>query len=602
LWNTTAARIDNYRPPTAQNWSFGCWSQFVGDGYWEDVNDHISPFSFFYTQLEQRLGRPVALQARLQPKDRNEVTSPTYEKAQELTVLARRPLQTLKDWIEMAKPPTGAFDYAATDSWTLKKAPASEGPYAIAEPLTVKDGKILRGERLLTGASQGIRYWNGSLNRSWTETVAPHLTRYVPGRMGHGLTDDLEAVAQGMVDHNRVVLNHNYGLWYERRRDDHERIRRADGNVWAPFYELPFARSGEGRAWDGLSKYDLTKYNPWYFDRLAQFVKVADHTGLVLENQHYHQHNIIEAGAHWADFPWRSANNINNTGFPEPVPYAGDKRIFMAEHFYDLDNPIRVALHKAYIRKNLGNFPENSGVIHSISAEYTGPEHFARFWLGEVKAWQQETGRDATIALATTKDVQDAILADPELRAVVDIIEIRFWHYRANGSLYAPPGGANMAPRQHARQVDPGESSFEQVYRAVKEYRDRYPGKAVTYYSYTYDIDVEVPSFGWAAFMAGGSMAAIPRVENPVFRKETAGMDILPAGEGQYVLGKTGVGYVIYSTTGTADITLGSDRAGYRACWIDARTGSLTPLPRTIRDGDKLKVDGTRVLWLTKSR
>jgi hypothetical protein len=64
------------------------------------------------------------------------------------------------------------------------------------------------------------------------------------------------------------ILDHNYGLWYDRRRDDHERIRRMDGEVWTPFYELPFARSGQGLAWDGLSKYDLTKYNLWYWDRL----------------------------------------------------------------------------------------------------------------------------------------------------------------------------------------------------------------------------------------------------------------------------------------------------------------------------------------------
>jgi hypothetical protein len=58
---------------------------------------------------------------------------------------------------------------------------------------------------------------------------------------------------------------------------------------------------------------------------------LADQKGLLLVNQHYFQHNIIEAGAHYADFPWRTANNINNTGFPEPPPYAGDKRIFMSE-------------------------------------------------------------------------------------------------------------------------------------------------------------------------------------------------------------------------------------------------------------------------------
>ena len=56
-------------------------------------------------------------------------------------------------------------------------------------------------------------------------------------------------------------------------------------------------RSGQGVEWDGLSKYDLTKYNPWYFSRVKQFADLCDHKGLVLINQQFFQHNIIEAGA-----------------------------------------------------------------------------------------------------------------------------------------------------------------------------------------------------------------------------------------------------------------------------------------------------------------
>jgi hypothetical protein len=147
--------------------------------------------------------------------------------------------------------------------------------------------------------------------------------------------------------------DHNYGFWYERRRDDHERTRRANGDVWPPFYELPFARSGQSTAWDGLSRYDLTKYNPWYWRRLKDFADICDHRGLVLFHQNYFQHNILEAGAHWAYFPWRTANNINDTGFPEPPFYAGDKRIFLAEQFYDVTHPVRRPLHRAYIRQCL---------------------------------------------------------------------------------------------------------------------------------------------------------------------------------------------------------------------------------------------------------
>ena len=196
---------------------------------------------------------------------------------------------------------------------------------------------------------------------------------------------------------------------------------------------LPFKRSGKELAWDGLSKYDLTKYNPWYWSRLKKYADLADEKGLVLVHQNYMQHNIIEAGAHYADFPWRPVNNINNTGFPEPVPYAGDKRLFMAEQFYDLTNPIRKKLHIAYIRKCLDNFRDNTGVIQTVSSEYTGPRHFAAFWLDVIADWEKERGKKELIALSTTKDVQDSILADPARLKVVDIIDIRYWHYQNDG-------------------------------------------------------------------------------------------------------------------------------------------------------------------------
>lgn len=64
---------------------------------------------------------------------------------------------------------------------------------------------------------------------------------------------------------------------------------------------------------------------------------------------------------------------------------------------------------------------------------------------------------------------------------MVDIIDIRQWHYRNDGSLYEPQGGCSLAPRQWARLIDPGTTSCESIYRAVYEYRSRYPEKAVTY-------------------------------------------------------------------------------------------------------------------------
>ena len=116
-------------------------------------------------------------------------------------------------------------------------------------------------------------------------------------------------------------------------------VRRADGDVVPPFYEQPFARTGKGKAWDGLSRYDLTKFNPWYGNRLRKFAELGERHGLVLFHHNYFQHNVLEAGAHWADSPWRPANNVNDTVLPEPPLYIGDKRIFLAHQFYYGSNP-----------------------------------------------------------------------------------------------------------------------------------------------------------------------------------------------------------------------------------------------------------------------
>jgi len=199
------------------------------------------------------------------------------------------------------------------------------------------------------------------------------------------------------------------------------------------------------------------------------------------------------------------------------VPYAGDKRIFMAEQFYDVSHPVRREIHRAYIRKCLENFKENTGVIQLIGAEYTGPLHFVQFWIDVIKEWEKKQVK-SNRWVKYHKDVQDAILADAERASVIDVIDIRYWHFQANGTSYAPLGGQNLAPRQHARLLNPKKSSFEQVYRAVNEYKQKFPEKAVMYSADSFD------AMGWAVLMAGGSLPNIPVVQNPQFLQDLATM------------------------------------------------------------------------------
>jgi hypothetical protein len=598
LWQCSAARIDCYRPPGANNWCFGAWAQFQGDGYWGESNEHIQPRSLYYAQLAERVGKEVLNRAQLLPVESEASSSPSVQVAAALTAAAARPLVQLKEWIAGApgRNPipvnAGGIKVVSAHSISNVKPRTSN-----ASPMQLANGWLLRGNAVLTGGRHEVPWWRGNIRPDGIKEAVPDITRFVPGRTGTGLTDDLQEVTSWMTQHHIVALEHNYGLWYERRRDDHERVRRMDGDVWPPFYEQPFARSGQDAAWDGLSRYDLTKYNHWYWMRLKQFADLADQRGLVLVHQNYFQHNIIEAGAHWADCPWRPANNINNTGFPEPPPYAGDKRIFMAAQFYDVTQPVRRKLHRNYIRQCLENFAGNSGVIQLTGQEYTGPLSFVQFWIDTILEWEKETGKKVTIGLSVTKDVQDAILADPVRSRAISVIDIRQWHYQPDSTLYAPQGGQNLAPRQHARLLKPKRSNFAQVYRAVREYRDRYAGKAVTYTASAYDEQA------WAIFMAGGSLAGIPAVADTAFLHAAASMRPADAAPGEYLLTNNGKEYIIYSTVAAkADLTNMSGACTVQ--WIDPKDGHILK-KETVTGGNQVTLDNPGsnpvVIWIKKA-
>ncbi|MFH6998790.1 DUF6298 domain-containing protein [Flavobacterium sp. FlaQc-57] len=575
IWETSASKIECYNPPTAQNWAFGVWGGIMaGDGHWKDVNNHISPRSLFYAQLENRLEK-LPVNPHIYDLGSEPSSSPTIEVAEELTKNSVAPKESLVEWIaEVSK--LNPIDTNATglkNANDLKINSVQSITSNNTSKVVLKEGLLTYENKLIAGNRLSVPWWRGSLRDSDISKSLPDVTRFVPGKTGTGFTDNINDVVDYLSANNMVALEHNYGLWYERRMDDHERVRRFDADVWPPFYEQPFARSGQDFAWDQLSKYDLTKFNDWYWERLKLFADLAEIKGQLLVNQQYFQHNIIEAGAHWSSSPWRSANNINSTGFPEPPPYAGDKRIFMAEQFYDVTNPVRRKIHQGFIRKSLENFQENSNVIQLTSAEYTGPLHFMQFWLDEVQKWKDETGKKAIIGLSATKDVQDAILNDAQRLKIVDLIDIRYWYYKEDGSAYAPEGGKNLAPRQHARKLKTGKETENQVYRAVREYREKYPEKVILY-----STDAS-PRFGWPALMAGASLPNIPQIKLPEFYSALSEMKFVAGttfSDSLWKLENKGKSYLFYlKNDQDISVDLSNYKGDFEVYTINATSGEL---------------------------
>lgn len=368
--------------------------------------------------------------------------------------------------------------------------PAFKGPIPApaahpAKALSMSGGYFLIDGRAAFGPSMGAALWKGQMIPGRVRESGTSPTRWAPGHFGPSYTEDLDGLTDTMAERGDEFYYAFPGLWYDRRRDEHSVARRDDGEVFGPFFESPWARSGQGKAWDGLSKYDLSKFNPWYFSRLRELADDCAAKGLVLVYQAYCNHNVEEAAAHWAEYAWRSANNINEVGFPEPPNWEGatQSRHHIADEFYDIDNPVRRPLHVAYIRHILDVLGDEPNFILTLGYQFAGPLPFQQFFIDTVAAWEKEHGKHIRLQLETSKAVTDAILADAARAKYVDIIDTRYWQYLDTGELFAPDGLAKLAFRE-LRTNKFGRDAImptkaEYVYKQIREYRDKFPDKAV---------------------------------------------------------------------------------------------------------------------------
>lgn len=602
LWQCQAATLRVFRPPTANNWAIGVWGGLSGDGTFAGRSDDVKPMSLYQSQLAARRGTGAAADIGEGLIDPIGSTNPTLKEAEAFVAQSKQPPRQLVDVIrENFEKASSRVSVEASGFTAGGNEPSPIPSLKGKGTLAVKNGWLTVDGALKTGRPIQQSFWRGTVRPEEAARYEPALTRFVPGRVGRGFTDNLEQLSDEMLAKNIAVFDHHYGLWYDRRRDDHTMVRQANGDVAPPFYEQPFAHAGVGSTWNGLSKYDLTKFNPWYWQRLQDFASLCDERGLFLIHQNYFQHNILEAGAHWADCPWRPANNVNETGLPEPPPYIGDKRIFLASLFYDVSDPRRRALHRGYIRQCLDNFADCSNVIQMTSAEYSGPLEFTQFWLDTIIEWQHEHSHDVLVGLSAPKNVQDAILSDPVRAPFVDVIDIRYWSYTAGDGLYAPEGGKNLSPRQHLRQTKLRPGGFIAIVKAVREYRSRNPNKAVTYYA-----DMNCPSGrdGWAVLIGGGSL---PNVKLPDQLAKIIST-LSPANEivtsnSQYCLANSDRDYVIYTDTIGREIEVNVPNAStrYRVHWIDSKSGEMQSDEEVVAARPIRLRAKSNVLWLERA-
>lgn len=135
--------------------------------------------------------------------------------------------------------------------------------------------------------------------------------------------------------------------------------------------DTPFQRTGPGEALDGLPRWDLTRFDPDYFDRLRQRVMAAGERGIYVSVMLFNGWSVASRkGASYAGNPWRGhpfneANNINGVDGDTDDDGSG-------KEVHELGNPGTLAIQRAYVRRVIDAVNDLDNVLFEISNESHG--------------------------------------------------------------------------------------------------------------------------------------------------------------------------------------------------------------------------------------
>jgi hypothetical protein len=160
-----------------------------------------------------------------------------------------------------------------------------------------------------------------------------------------------------------VANNHNFfRLW----RAENARGGETGDNFW--FSPLPYARSTTCCAFDGGNKFDLTQFNPAYFDRLRQRVIAARDRGIYVSIMLFDGWSVeskLATHQPWKGHPYKLSNNVNNINGDSNNDNQGGET-------HTLANAQITALQEAYVRKVVDTVNDLDNVLYEISNESSG--------------------------------------------------------------------------------------------------------------------------------------------------------------------------------------------------------------------------------------
>ncbi|MFC1614460.1 DUF6298 domain-containing protein [Gemmatimonadota bacterium] len=142
-------------------------------------------------------------------------------------------------------------------------------------------------------------------------------------------------------------------------------------NTLIRYKPLAYQRTGPGEAIDGKPKFDLSRFNQAYFNRLRQRVIEAGQRGIYVSVMMFQGFSVEQKGSKgvdsskgnaWQGHPFNSANNIN--GINGDANSDGE-----GQEVHTMQIPSVLRQQKAYIKKVVDTLNDLDNVIWEISNE-----------------------------------------------------------------------------------------------------------------------------------------------------------------------------------------------------------------------------------------
>jgi len=182
----------------------------------------------------------------------------------------------------------------------------------------------------------------------------------------------------------------------------------------------PWPRTGPGHALDGLPKFDLSQFNPDYFNRLRARVQAAGERGIYVSVMLFEGWELQHIANGWQNHPFHADNNVNGLDIDTDGDTSGDGRIEIntratrsrqlsgqatdgdgrGVEINTLRHPAALKFQEDYVRKVIATVGDLDNVLYEICNESGAYSiewqyHFIRF----VKDCEKSRGKSHPVGM-----------------------------------------------------------------------------------------------------------------------------------------------------------------------------------------------------------